>query len=216
MKKDGIKPNPDKVFPVPGFKTVTYVKPTITNSNIEVGDFTYFSDVFFERHVTHKYEYYPDKLIIGKFCQIASGVNFVMSGANHQMNAVTTFPFYIFEGWEQNVPPLTEMPLKGNTVVGNDVWIGQNVTIMPGVKIGDGAIIGMNSVVASNVEPYTIVAGNPAKKIRKRFDNELIDLLLRFKWWDKSIDEINSLIPILSCSDLEKVKQELKTKLDKS
>ena len=207
--KNGTKPNPNKVFPVPGFKTVTYVKPTITNPNIEVGEFTYFSDVFFERHVTHRYEYYPDKLIIGKFCQIASGVNFVMSGANHQMNAVTTFPFYIFEGWEQPVPPLSEMPLKGNTVVGNDVWIGQNVTVMPGVKIGDGAIIGMNSVVASDVEPYSIVVGNPAREIRKRFDNELIDLLLRFKWWDKSIEEINSLIPILTCSDLNRVKQEI-------
>ncbi len=209
MKKDGIKPNPNKVFPVPGFKTVTYVKPTVKSSNVEVGDFTYFSDVFFERHITHKYEYYPDKLIIGKFCQIASGVNFVMSGANHQMNAVTTFPFYIMEGWDQSVPPLSEMPLKGNTVVGNDVWIGQNVTIMPGVKIGDGAIIGMNSVVASDVPPYTIVAGNPARIIRQRFDNELIDLLLRFKWWDKEIEEINELIPILTCSDLKKVKEEI-------
>ena len=211
--KNGIKPNPDKVFPVPGFKTVTYVKPTITNPNIIVGEFTYFSDVFFERHVTHRYDYYPEKLIIGKFCQIASGVNFVMNGANHQMNAVTTFPFYILEGWEQPVPPLSEMPLKGDTVVGNDVWIGQNSTIMPGVKIGDGAIIGMNSVVASDVEPYTIVAGNPAKKIRQRFDNELIALLLRFKWWDKSIDEINSLIPILTSSDVEAVKQKIKETL---
>ena len=209
MKKDGIKPNPNKVFPVPGFKTVTYVKPTVKSSNVEVGDFTYFSDVFFERHITHKYEYYPDKLIIGKFCQIASGVNFVMSGANHQMNAVTTFPFYIMEGWDQPVPPLSEMPLKGNTVVGNDVWIGQKVTIMPGVKIGDGAIIGMNSVVASDVPPYTIVAGNPARIIRQRFDNELIDLLLSFKWWDKEIEEINELIPILTCSDLKKVKEEI-------
>ncbi len=211
--KNGIKPNPDKVFPVPGLKTVTYVKPTVTNPNIIVGDFTYFSDVFFERHVIHRYDYYPEKLIIGKFCQIASGVNFVMSGANHQMNAVTTFPFYIFEGWEQNVPPLSEMPQKGDTVIGNDVWIGQNATIMPGVKIGDGAIVGMNSVVASNVEPYTIVAGNPARKIRQRFDNELIDLLLRFKWWDKDIEEINSLIPILTSSDINKVKAHIKEKL---
>lgn len=207
---DKNRPNPNKVFPADGLKTITNVKPTITGSNISVGDFTYFSDVFFERHVTHNYDYYPDKLIIGKFCQIASGVNFVMNGANHQMNAVTTFPFYIFDGWDQNVPPLSEMPCKGDTVVGNDVWIGQNVTIMPGVKIGDGAIIGMNSVVASDVAPYSIVAGNPAKFIRKRFDNELIDLLLQFKWWDKSIDEINELIPILTCSDLEKVKRELK------
>ena len=208
--KNGVKPNPNKVFPVPGFKTVTYVKPTVKNPNIIVGDFTYFSDVFFERHVTHRYEYYPDKLIIGKFCQIAAGVNFVMSGANHQMNAVTTFPFYIMEGWDQSVPPLSEMPLKGDTIVGNDVWIGENVTVLPGVKIGDGAIIGMNSVVTADVEPYTIVGGNPARVIRKRFDNELIDLLLRLKWWDKEIEEINNLIPILTNSDLSFVKEEIK------
>lgn len=85
--------------------------------------------------------------------------------------------------------------------------------ILPGVNIGDGAIIGANSVVGSNIAPYTIVAGNPAKVIRKRFDEELIDLLLRFKWWDKSITEINELIPILTCSDLEKVREELKAKL---
>lgn len=212
--KNGIKPNPNKVFPVPGFKTVTYVKPTITNPNIIVGDFTYFSDVFFEKHVLHRYDYYQDKLIIGKFCQIAKGVNFVMNGVNHQMNAVTTFPFYILEGWDQNVPPLSEMPQKGDTVIGNDVWIGENATILPGVHVGDGAIIGMNSVVGSDVPPYTIVAGNPARKIRQRFDNELIDLLLRLKWWDKDIEEINSLIPILTCSDLEKVKNEIKTLLN--
>ena len=212
--KNGVKPNPNKVFPVPGFKTVTYVKPTVKNPNIIVGDFTYFSDVFFERHVTHRYEYYPDKLIIGKFCQIAAGVNFVMSGANHQMNAVTTYPFYIMEGWDQPVPPLTEMPIKGDTIVGNDVWIGENSTILPGVKIGDGAIIGMNSVVTKDVEPYTIVGGNPARVIRKRFDNELIALLLQLKWWDKSIEEINDLIPILTNSNLDFVKQEIKKLLD--
>ena len=107
----------------------------------------------------------------------------------------------------------SDMPFKGNTVIGNDVWIGQNAVILPGVHIGDGAIIGANSVVGSNVEPYTIVIGNPARKLRKRFDDELIELLLRFRWWDKSIDEINSLIPLLTCSDIERVKKEIKAKL---
>ena len=211
--KNGITPNPDKIFPVPDCDTVTYVRPTIKNPDIIVGDFTYFSDVDFESHVTHHYGFYGDKLIIGKFCQIASGVEFVMNGANHQMNAVSTYPFYIMEGWEQDIPPLTEMPYKGDTVIGNDVWIGQNVTILSGVHIGDGAIIGMNSVVGSDVPPYTIVAGNPARTIRKRFDDELIELMLEFRWWDRSIEEINSLIPILSCSDLEKVKNYIRSVL---
>lgn len=211
--KNGITPDPKKIFPVPNCDTVTYVKPAIQNPNIIVGDFTYFSDVDFESHVTHHYGFYGDKLIIGKFCQIASGVEFVMNGANHQMNAVSTYPFYIMEGWEQDVPPLSELPMKGDTVIGNDVWIGQNATILAGVHIGDGAIIGLKSVVSSDVPPYTIVAGNPAREIRKRFDDELINLMLEFRWWDKSIEEINNLIPLLSCSDLEKVKSEIKSRL---
>ena len=211
-----IKPDPNKIFPIKGVNNLINVKPTIKNPNIIVGDFTYFGDVDFEKHVTHHYDFIGDKLIIGKFCQIASGVEFVMNGANHQMNAASTFPFYIFEGWEQEVPPLSEMPLKGDTVVGNDVWIGQNAVILPGVHIHDGAIIGLNSVVASDVAPYTIVAGNPAKEIRKRFDDELISLMLEFCWWDLSIEEINSLIPILTCSNLEKVKIFLKERLNKA
>lgn len=206
---DESEPDPDNIFPILNYKMLTNIRPTIKNSNIIVGDFSYFSDVDFEKHVTHHYDFIGDKLIIGKFCQIASGVEFVMNGANHQMNAVSTFPFYIFNGWKMERPPLSDLPIKGDTVVGNDVWIGQNVTILPGVHIGDGAVIGANSVVGCDVEPYTIVAGNPAKFIRKRFDDELIDLLLRFKWWDKSIDEIQALIPILTCSDLEKVKKEI-------
>ena len=113
-----------------------------------------------------------------------------------------------------NAPDPSEMPFKGDTVIGNDVWIGQNAVIIPGVHIGDGAIIGANSIVGSDIDPYTIVAGNPAKPLRKRFDEELIGLLLKFKWWDKSVEEINSLIPILICSDLSKAKSELEKRLN--
>ena len=210
-----MKPNPEKIFPIPNVKTVTYVKPTIKNKNIIVGDFTYFGDVDFESHVTHHYDFNGDKLIIGKFCQIGAGVNFVMNGANHQMNSVSTFPFYIFEGWEQETPKKSDMPLKGDTVIGNDVWIGQNVTILPGVHVGDGAIIGLNSVVSKDVAPYTVVAGNPAVIIRKRFNDELINLMLRFKWWEKNIEEINNLIPILSNSNLEYVKTKIANMINK-
>lgn len=208
MKKNYL-PNPDTVNPIPNIENLTYIKPTIKNPNIIVGDFTYFGDVDFESHVTHHYDFNGDKLIIGKFCQIASGVNFIMNGANHQMNSVSTYPFYIFEGWKQEIPPLSKMPLKGDTIVGNDVWIGQNATILPGVHIGDGAIIGLNSVVTKDIEPYTIVAGNPAKVIRKRFDNELIELMLELKWWDKNIEEIKKLIPVLTDNNIEKVKNEI-------
>ena len=208
------KPDPNEIHPIAGYDREIYVKPTIRNPNIVVGDFTYIADSEFESHVTHHYEWLGDKLIIGKFCQIAAGVEFVMNGANHQMNAVTTYPFFTLEGWEMKPPAKEELPFKGDTVIGNDVWIGQNAVILPGVHIGDGAIIGANSVVGSDVAPYTIVVGNPAKVLRKRFDDELIDLLLRFKWWDRSIEEINSLIPLLTDSDLQKVKARLKSMLE--
>ena len=138
--------NPNKVFPIEGIDSVTYIKPTIKNPNIIVGDFSYYSGSDFESRVTHHYDFYGDKLIIGKFCQIGANVEFIMNGANHQMNAASTFPFYIF-GWDEKVPPLSDMPVKGDTVIGNDVWFGQNCTILPGVHIGDGAIIGTNSTV---------------------------------------------------------------------
>ena len=207
--RNGKEPNPNVIHPIAGYDREIYVKPTIKNTNIKVGDFTYIADSDFESHVSHFYPWSRDKLIIGKFCQIASGVEFVMNDANHQMNAVSTFPFYTLEGWDMEAPALSDLPFKGDMVIGNDVWIGQNAVILPGVHIGDGAIIGANSVVGRNVEPYTVMVGNPARVLRKRFDDELIDLLLCFKWWDKSIAEINSLIPFLTCSDLDMVKKKL-------
>ena len=208
------KPDPNVVHPIAGYDKEIYVKPTITNPNIIVGDFTYIADSEFESHVTHFYPWSRDKLIIGKFCQIAAGVEFVMNDANHQMNAASTFPFYTLEGWNMEAPAPSDMPFKGDTVIGNDVWIGQNAVILPGTHVGDGAIIGLNSVVGGNVPPYTIVAGNPAKEIRKRFDDELIELMIKFKWWDKSVDEINNLIPLLTSTDLEGVKAKIRKQLD--
>lgn len=211
--KNGKHPNPNTIYPIAGYDKEIYVKPTIRNPNILVGEFTYIADSEFESHVTHHYPWLGDKLVIGRFCQIAAGVEFVMNGANHQMNAVSTFPFYTLEGWNMNPPAMEDLPLKGDTVIGNDVWIGQNAVILPGVHVGDGAIIGANSVVGSDVAPYTIVVGNPARELRKRFDEELIDLMLQFRWWDKSIEEINGLIPVLTNSDLEAVKTEIKKRI---
>ena len=208
-----MKPDPNKKYPIPGYEKEIYFKPTISNPNIIVGDFTYIADSEFENHVTNFYPWSRDKLMIGKFCQIASGVEFMMNDANHQMSAVSTFPFYTLEGWDMKPPAPSDMRFKGDTVIENDVWIGQNAVILPGVHIGDGAIIGANSIVARDVEPYTIVAGNPARVIRKRFDDEMITLMERFKWWDMDIDTINSLIPLLTSSDLESVRAELKKRL---
>ena len=129
---NGKNPDPNVIHPIVGYDREIYVKPTITNPNIIVGDFTYIADSEFESHVTHHYEWNGDKLIIGKFCQIAAGVEFVMNGANHQMNAVSTFPFYTLEGWNMNPPAPSDLPIKGDTIIGNDVWIGQNSVILPG------------------------------------------------------------------------------------
>lgn len=203
--------DPNIIFPLPTSDCVTYIKPTITRPNIIVGDFSYYTGRDFESRVTHHYDFIGDKLIIGKFCQIGAGVEFVMNGANHQMNTATTFPFYIFEGWKecQNPPAMYDLPLKGDTIIGNDVWIGQNVTFLPGVNVGDGAIIGLNSTVTRDIPAYTIAAGNPAKVIRARFDDEMTELLLRLRWWDKNIYEIQKLIPLLTCPDIEHVKEEI-------
>ena len=150
--KDRKRPNPNVIHPVNGYDKEIYIKPTIKNPNIIVGEFSYIADSDFESHVTHHYKWNGDKLIIGKFCQIAAGVEFVMNGANHQMNAVSTFPFYTLEGWNMKPPVMADMPLKGDTIIGNDVWIGGNVCVMPGVTIGDNVVIGGGSVVVDEIK----------------------------------------------------------------
>ena len=184
--KNGKKPDPNVIHPIAGYDKEIYVKPTVKNPNIIVGDFTYIADSEFESHVTHLYEWNGDKLIIGKFCQIAAGVEFVMNGANHQMNAVSTFPFYTLEGWEMAPPSPEDLPLKGDTVIGNDVWIGHGVSILrkPGLVIGDGAVIGAGAVVTKSIPPYAIAVGNPARILKYRFSEEIIEAMLRIKWWD--------------------------------
>lgn len=202
---------PDRiaVFPNPNIPSLCYIKNVIKNPNIIVGDYTYYDDVNgadrFEEHVTHHYDFIGDRLIIGKFCAIAKGVEFVMNGANHSMCAATTYPFYIMGGgWEQFPPE--ELTYKGDTVVGSDVWIGQNVTILPGVHIGDGAIIGANSVVASDIPPYSVAAGNPCTVKKKRFDEELISYLLALRWWDWDEEKIFRNLPALTSGDLTKIR----------
>ncbi len=204
-------PNPNAIYPNDAIKSVCYIKNVITRPNIIVGDYTYYDDINgaekFEEHITHHYEFIGDKLIIGKFCAIAKGIEFIMNGANHRMNSVTTYPFNIMgNGWEKVMPYLKDLPLKGDTVVGNDVWIGQNVTVMPGVCIGDGAIIAANSIVTKDVPTYHIAGGNPSKTIKKRFEDKLIDYLLELKWWDWSAEKIFSNLEILCSSDLDRIK----------
>lgn len=204
-------PDPNAVYPNEEIKNICFIKNTITRPNIIVGDYTYYSDDTaperFEDRVTHHYDFLGDKLIIGKFCAIASGVEFIMNGANHRMNSVTTYPFNMMgHGWESSAPQLQDLPFKGDTVVGNDVWIGQNVTVLPGVHIGDGAIIGANTVVSKDVPAYHIVGGNPCKIIRKRFDDELIDCLLKQQWWNWDSKKIFDHLDVLCSGNLSLIK----------
>lgn len=165
-------PDPNAVYPNETIKSVCFIKNIITRPNITVGEYTYYDDINgaekFEEHVTHHYDFLGDKLIIGKFCAIAKGIEFVMNGANHRMNSVTTYPFNIMgSGCEKCTPALKDLPHKGDTVIGSDVWIGQNVTVMPGVHIGNGAIIGANSVVAKDIDPYWHRSREPLQNRQK-------------------------------------------------
>jgi virginiamycin A acetyltransferase len=191
-------------------QNVQFIKNVITKPNILVGDYSYYhSDAgeAFEEQVLHHYEVIGDKLIIGKFCSIAGGITFIMNGANHRMDG-STYPFNLFgNGWEQFTPSLEDLPFKGDTVIGNDVWIGRDVTIMPGVTIGDGAIIATRSVVTKDVDPYTIVGGNPAKLIKNRFSEEKIKDWLTIKWWDWEIELISANIDKITSGDLEGLKR---------
>ncbi|CCY77648.1 Vat family streptogramin A O-acetyltransferase [Brachyspira aalborgi] len=204
-------PNPNEIFPNPKIPSLCFIKNVIKNPNIIVGEHTYYDDINgaenFESHVTHHYDFIGDKLIIGKFCAIAKGIEFIMNGANHRINAITTYPFNIMKnGWEKSAPSLSDLKLKGNTIIGNDVWIGQNVTVLPAVHIGDGAIIGANSVVAKDIPPYSVAVGNPCEVKRKRFDEDLIEYLLKIKWWDWSAEKIFKNMEALCSGDLSKIK----------
>ncbi|MBM1105029.1 CatB-related O-acetyltransferase [Aurantibacter crassamenti] len=199
-------PDKNKPFPLENYDRLCFLKNIIKNPNISVGDYTYYDDfenvANFEKNVKYHFDFIGDKLLIGKFCMIASDVTFIMNGANHLTNAISSYPFAIFgEDWKHAMDGKT-YPTKGDTVIGNDVWLGYNSTIMPGIQIGDGAIIASNTTVTKNVEPYTIVGGNPGKLIRKRFSDAEIKSLLALKWWDWPIEKITENVAKLTGATL--------------
>ena len=202
-------PNPNELFPIQGIKRTAFLKNIMKHPQILIGDFTYYDDPDdvsnFEKHVLYLFDFIDYKLIIGKFCQIATGVRFIMNGANHAMGGVSTYPFKVMGGqWGQAVLDVTN---KGDTVIGNDVWIGNGATIMQGIHIGDGAIIAANSVVTKDVKPYTVVGGNPHREIRARFDEETIQFLVDLKWWDWDLQKITEHLDLLTSGNIEKLKQ---------
>ena len=200
-------PDKDTRFPLEHYNRLCFLKNIITRPNIIVGDYTYyddFEDVYnFEKNVKYHFDFIGDKLVIGKFCMIASGVTFIMNGANHLTGAISSYPFAIFgNGWGGAMQGKS-YPSKGDTEVGNDVWIGHKATILAGVKIGDGAIIAAHSIVTKDVEPYTVVGGNPAKEIRNRFTDEQVQKLLELQWWNWDIEKITANVHHLTGDNVE-------------
>ncbi|SMO65349.1 virginiamycin A acetyltransferase [Gracilimonas mengyeensis] len=210
QKKTMTGPDKNTLFPLEHHKKLCFLKNLIDDPKIKVGDYTYYDDLEdvqnFKKNVKYHFDFTEDQLIIGKFCMIASDVSFIMNGANHLTDAITSYPFAIFgNGWEQAMENKS-YPTKGDTIIGNDVWIGHNATIMGGVKIGDGAIIAANSAIVKDVASYSVMGGNPASLIRKRFSKENIEQLLKLQWWNWDIKKITRNVSALTGNDLSAIR----------
>jgi virginiamycin A acetyltransferase len=203
-------PDANAAHPIAAHQRVGFIKNLVTRPKIVAGDYSYYDDPlrperFEDACVLHHYDFIGDRLVIGKFCAIAAGVQFIMNGANHAMTGFSTFPFNIFGGtWANGFDFATvQAGFRGDTVVGNDVWIGMEATIMPGITIGDGAIIAAKAVVVKDVPPYAIAAGNPAQTIRRRFDDDTVARLLAIAWWNWPVEKISRNLDAIRGSNLD-------------
>lgn len=194
----------------------------VTNPNIRVGRYSYYSG-YYHRHGFDECARFllpdagVDKLVIGSFCSIGSGAAFIMAeNQGHQNDWISTFPFF----WMPDMPAFAGaangFEPAGDTVIGNDVWIGTEAIVMPGIRVGDGAVIGARAVVTNDVEPYAIVGGNPAKVIRKRFADPDIARLLELRWWDWSDDQLRAAMPILTSGDVSALHRHWQKKVQSS
>ncbi len=179
-----------------------------TNPNIIVGRYSYYSGWYHGHGFDDCARYLMtepgvDRLIIGDFCSIGSGAAFIMAGnQGHRNDWASSFPFFYMPEVPHFAGAVDAFQKAGDTVIGNDVWIGSEAIIMPGVKVGDGAVIGTRALVTRDVEPYAIVGGNPARVIRKRFDDDSIAMLLEMRWWDWDDARLGEAMPLLCSGDI--------------
>lgn len=202
-------PDPDTRHPLPHAPRVVFLKPHITRANIAVGDYSYYDspdhpERFEDTNVLYHYEHVGDRLVIGKFCALADGATFIMNGANHRMDGPSSYPFPIFGGaWADHMNLLENLPSRGDTHIGNDVWIGYRSTILPGLTIGDGAIVAAHSVVTTDVPAYAIVGGNPAKVLKRRYCETDARRLQEIAWWDWPAERITANIAAIMAGDID-------------
>lgn len=201
-------PDPDAIHPIPNKPRIVFLKPLLDSlaeiRNVEVGAFTYYDDPlhardFFRRNLLYNFGASGAKLRIGRFGAIATGARFMFPDAMHAMEGPSTYPFGILGGGFLGALPFADYPFKPgrDTVVGHDVWIGMEAMVMPGVRIGHGAVIGARAVVASDVPDYAVVAGNPARVVRRRYTEEEAARLVATGWWDWPVARIARAIPLL-------------------
>jgi virginiamycin A acetyltransferase len=194
--------------PIRGWRGTAYLKTIVDHPLIEVGEFSYYDDPdgperFVETCVRYLFDFVGDRLVIGKFVAIAARAQFLMNGANHDMRGFSTYPFASF-GFAGDAPPRDGgPPPRGDVVIGDDVWIGREAVIMPGVRIGAGAIVGARAVVTRDAPPYAVVAGNPARIVRRRFDEATVARLLALRWWDWPTDKIARCHALIAGADLD-------------
>ncbi len=203
----------NKIYPHKGDKQTVYLNSVIKDPSIIAGDYTIYNDfvsdpILFEKNnVLYHYPINRERLIIGKFCSIACGTKFLFNCANHTLKSLSTYTFPLFyDEWnlkKSNVA--TAWDNKGDIIIGNDVWIGYEAVIMAGVNIGDGAIIAAHAVVTKDVAPYTIVGGVPARPIRQRFDDSVIQKLESLKWWEWPINKIRKCLPHIVNGDIDEL-----------
>jgi virginiamycin A acetyltransferase len=200
-----------KIYPRAQGHSTVYLQNVVTDPSITVGEYTTYDDFvrdprdFQRSNVLYHYPINQERLTIGKFCSIACGAKFLFNSANHALGSLSTYPFPIF--FEEWGLPVEDIPRawdnKGDIVVGNDVWIGYEAVILAGVTIGDGAVVGARAVVTKDVPPYAIVGGVPAKPIRKRFSDGVIQRLLALKWWDWPVERIAANLEAIQSGDIQ-------------